>query len=60
MKATPYELVFGQPARQNIFLNVQGDMIYEEDLEDLIVDDSEEENQDYQIGTNMQEILAKV
>ena len=30
-------------------------MIYEEDLEDLIVDEEEEENQYYQIGTEMQE-----
>ena len=52
MKTTPYELLFGQPARQNIFPGVQGDMIYEEDLEDLIVDEEEEENQDYQVGTD--------
>ena len=55
MKATPYELVFGQPAQQNIFPDIQGDMIYEEDLEDLIVGEEEEENQNYPIGANMQE-----
>ena len=30
-------------------------MIYEEDLEALVVDEEEEENQDYQISSDMQE-----
>ena len=54
MKATPYELVFGQPAQQNIYPGVQADIIFEEDLEDLIVDKEDENNQVYQIRTDMQ------
>ena len=35
-------------------------MIYGEYLEYLIVDEGEEENQDYQIGTDNKKTLAKV
>ena len=41
MKATPYELVFGQPPRQNFFPGAKGKCIMEEDVEDLL--DKEEE-----------------
>ena len=41
MKATPYELVFGQPPRQIIFPGAKGKRIMEEDVEDLL--DTEEE-----------------
>ena len=36
MKTTPYELVFGQPSRQSIFLGVSGIGIMEEDVQDLL------------------------
>ena len=35
MKATPYELVFGQPPQHNIFPGAKGERIMEEDVEDL-------------------------
>ena len=35
MKSTPYELVFGQPPRQNIFPGVRSVHIMEEDMNDL-------------------------
>ena len=41
MKATPYELVSGQPPRQNFFPGAKGKCIMEEDVEDLL--DKEEE-----------------
>ena len=36
MRTTPYELVFGQPPRQNIFPGVHGTKIMEEDVEDIL------------------------
>ena len=36
MRTTQYELVFGQPPRQNIFSGVHGTMILEEDMEDIL------------------------
>ena len=41
MKNTPYELVFGQPPRQEIFLGAKGPSIMEEDVEDIIKEDEE-------------------
>lgn len=38
MKATPFELVFGQPARNTIFPGVSG-LVMEEDVEDLITEE---------------------
>ena len=46
MKTTPYELVFGQPPRQNIFPGVHGSKIMEEDVEDIL-HNSLEEKQDF-------------
>ena len=40
MKTSPYELVFGQPPRQCIFPGANKTQILEEDIEDLINDDS--------------------
>ena len=39
MKTTPYELVFGQPPRQNVFPGAKGNSVMEEDVEDLLEDD---------------------
>ena len=39
MKTTPYELVFGQPPRQNVFPGAKGNSVMEEDVEDLFEDD---------------------
>lgn len=41
MKTTPYELVFGQPPRLNIFPGVKVTPIMEEDVEELFVKDEE-------------------
>ena len=38
MKATPYELVYGQPAQQNIFSRSEGYLHY---VEDLVINDEE-------------------
>ena len=46
MKTTPYELVFGQPPRQNVFPGVSGTNIMEEDIEDIFIEDKTEENTD--------------
>ena len=37
-KATPFELVFGQPPRSTVFPGVSGPVM-EEDVEDLITED---------------------
>ena len=42
MRTSLYELVFRQPARQNIFPGVRGGKIFEEELEDLIETDEKE------------------
>ena len=44
MKTTPYELVFGQPPRQNIFPGVHGTTILEEDVEDIIQNEEKEQS----------------
>ena len=57
MRTTPYELVFGQPPRQNIFPNVVKSEVMEEDIEDILkeeedkvkhehLDSCDEENRD--------------
>jgi hypothetical protein len=39
MNTTPYELVFGQPPRQNVFPGAEGGTeILEEEIEDLLLD----------------------
>ncbi len=45
MKSTPYELVFGQPPRQNIFPGVTGTRIMEEDVEDILEEEKENESE---------------
>ena len=45
MKTTPYELVFGQPPRQNIFPGVVKSEIMEEDIEDILKEEEEEEEE---------------
>ena len=57
MRTTPYELVFGQPPRQNIFPSVVKSEVMEEDIEDILkeeedkvkhehLDSCDEENKD--------------
>ena len=48
MKTTPYELVFGQPPRQNVFPGVVKSEIMEEDIEDILKEEEKvkDENQD--------------
>ena len=41
MKTTPYELVFGQPPRHNLFPGVNCTKILEENVEDLFCEDEE-------------------
>ena len=36
MQRTPYELVFGQPPRQNLFPGIEGTEVMEEDVEDIL------------------------
>lgn len=36
MKSTPYELVFGQPPRDNIFPGIESKEILEEDVADIL------------------------
>ena len=52
MKKTPFELVFGQPPRQNIFPGVSGTNILEEDVEDIL------EKEDDASGTEILESLT--
>ena len=46
VKVTPYELVFGQPPRQNIFPGVKSERIMEEDVEDLFEEVKDSERDD--------------
>ena len=53
MKTTPYELVFGQPPRQNIFPGVVKTRILEEDIEDLLSEeDTDGDSQDKEKSEN--------
>ena len=57
MKTTPYELVFGQPPRQNVFPGVVKSEIMEEDIEDILKEEEEkvkDENQN-QVKDNSQD-----
>ena len=36
MQRSPYELVFGQPPRQNLFPGIEGTEVMEEDVEDIL------------------------
>ncbi len=48
MKTTPYELVFGQPARSNLFPGVMSTKILlEEDVEDLFCEGGESDDTIY-------------
>ena len=38
MKATPFELVFGQPPRSTVFPGVSG-LVMEEDVEDILTEE---------------------
>lgn len=40
MKATPFELVFGQPPRSTVFPGVSG-LVMEENVEDILTDPEE-------------------
>ena len=42
MKTTPYELVFGQPPRKSDFPGACGAHVWEEDVEDLLDNDSDD------------------
>ena len=48
MKTTPYELVFGQPPRHNIFPGVTNPNVMEEDIEDILEEEEEVEEEDGQ------------
>ena len=39
MLKSPYELVFGQPPRHNLFPGVEGSLISEEEVDDIIEDE---------------------
>jgi len=46
MKTTQYELVFGQPPRQNIFPGASKSDVMEEDIEDILREEEEEEEEE--------------
>ena len=46
MGKCPYELVFGQPPRQNLFPGVKGTRIMEEDVADILEDGDEHPERD--------------
>ena len=49
MEKSPYELVFGQPPRQNIFPGVKGTRILEEDVADILENEDEHPERDYNL-----------
>ena len=51
MKTTPYELVFGQPPRYNIFPGVTNPNVMEEDIEDILEEEEEAEDGNKQKDT---------